>query len=84
MLFKGSGYATSSITVNGLPSIQTISPVEGSTNGGLVLTLNGNGFTSATSVSIGGSACNVTQATLGVLTCTTSSNTVGTKTFTIR
>jgi hypothetical protein len=85
ILYKGIGYAdASNIKVTGLPSVQSMSQVQGSVYGGLALVLNGNGFTLNTSVLIGSSMCKVTQATLGQLTCVTSASSAGVKNFNIR
>lgn len=65
------GYSMSTATVLGLPAISGISASSGSTNGGQVLTINGNGFSKTTSVVIGSTSCSVTFATINQLMCVT-------------
>ena len=81
-LFKNipdSGLAsmTSIITITGLRSITGISPSSGSTNGGTLVTITGNGFSPKTTVKIGNSQCNVVSVEVNKLQCFTTSRAEG-------
>ena len=67
-----------------MSSIQGLSSIQGSIYGGLILNLNGNGFTSDTSVVVGNATCSVLQASLSQLSCMTSKNYAGVKNLTIK
>jgi hypothetical protein len=67
-----------------MPFVQGLSSIQGSIYGGLALTLNGNGFTSNTSVVLGNATCSVVHASLSQLSCMTSKNYAGLKNLTIK
>jgi hypothetical protein len=75
----------SNLTINGLPSVQSLSPTSGSIYGGTLLTINGNGFDIAQNlkVSIGGSNCIIQSVILSKIVCLTSSHIEGNATVTI-
>lgn len=75
---------TSIITITGLPSITGISPSSGSTNGGTLVTITGNGFSSKTTVTIGNSQCNVVSVEVNKLQCFTTAKAEGEYSVTIR
>ena len=82
---KDSGTSlNSSVRVNGLSFIKSVTPSIGSLNGGSFLTIIGNGFTTSTSVLIGLSNCSITQVTLDQLVCMTSSHAAGIVNFMIK
>ena len=88
-LFKNiqdSGLAsmTSIITITGLPSITGISPSSGSTNGGTLVTITGNGFSPKTTVTIGNSQCNVVSVVVNKLQCFTTARAEGEYSVVIR
>mgnify|MGYP002474484666 CR=1 FL=1 len=54
-------------------AVSSVSPTSGSTNGGVLLTVNGNGFATSTSniqVKVGSSQCTIVSTTAGQVTCT--------------
>ena len=56
------------------PKVTSISPDESSINGGLTVTINGNGFDPSpneTTVTIGGDACKIMTVTYGQIKCVT-------------
>jgi hypothetical protein len=60
------------------PSIDYIDPVEGTSNGGTLVTLYGEGFTGTTSITFGGSsATSITVVNDGEMTCITPAHAVG-------
>lgn len=72
------------IYVTGMPNLKSINPSSGSINGGTVLTLTGNGFTTGTSIRLGTAACTVINAALDALTCLTSDHADGSASLTVR
>ena len=60
--------------VTGYPFLKSIDPISGSINGGTVLTLIGNGFTTDTSIKIDTVVCTVTAATVDTIKCITSAH----------
>ncbi|XP_076438726.1 fibrocystin-L-like isoform X2 [Babylonia areolata] len=68
---QGLASADSSQAVTSEALLSSLSPSQGSTHGGTVLTLNGHGFTSPSTVTVGGDACNVTSETATVIQCVT-------------
>ncbi|XP_033758550.1 fibrocystin-L-like [Pecten maximus] len=70
----GTAKTTSSITVEGVPMLNSVSPTQGSENGNTSITLNGNGFVmDNTVVTIGGTPCDISTVTLSTVTCWTRS-----------
>ena len=68
----GVGSVVSSPILISSAAISSISPTSGGVNGGVLLTINGNGFATSTSdiqVSIGSSACSIVQTTPGQVQC---------------
>ena len=69
----GVGSVVSSAILTSSAAISSISPSSGGTNGGVLLTINGNGFARSASevqVSIGTSICTIVQTTPGEVQCT--------------
>lgn len=60
--------------VTGLPSIDSLQPSSGSTYGGTLLTIQGNGFDQTTKVNFGSSSCSIRSVKINRLTCVTGSN----------
>ena len=72
------GNADSSAKVEGKANIASISPAEGSINGGTKLVIKGNGFReNETSVMVDNAACEITQQTLAQITCSTPPHAAG-------
>ena len=68
----GVGSVVSSPILTSSAFISSISPTSGGTNGGVRLTINGNGFSSSASdvqVNIGSGVCTIVQATPGQVQC---------------
>lgn len=65
-------------TYTGGPAITSISPTSGSSAGGTTVTVNGVGFTGATSVTVGGKSASFTVNSDSKITLTTPSGTAGT------
>ena len=76
---KGNALFTSSGDITSEAALTTISPTQGSVNGGLLLTINGNGFGTldSTSVTIGQVPCEITDITISVIKCKTGSQSEG-------
>ena len=69
----GVGSVVSTLILTSSADISSISPTSGGTNGGVVLTINGNGFAHLANdiqVSIGTSVCAIVQSTPGQVQCT--------------
>jgi uncharacterized delta-60 repeat protein len=67
-------------TAPSLPTVVSVFPAGGPTNGGTAVTLTGTGFTGATNVTFGGvPATNVIVVSATQLTCTTPAGTAGVK-----
>ena len=67
------GKVQSSPILTSLPTVSSVSPTSGSTYGGAILTINGNGFASSASniqVRVGTSSCTIIQTTPGQVKCT--------------
>ncbi len=76
-MFKATGNAlqSSSIQIQGVASLKSVSPNSGSVNGGTELTIVGNGFDVLdTHVNIGTATCEVSSVSSSSLTCTTYDN----------
>lgn len=75
LLSASRGFAktpSSSLTLAMNATVTGVSPSEGSTAGGAIITINGRGFdatAAATVVAIGGAPCSVTSVTLKAITC---------------
>jgi hypothetical protein len=67
----------SDLTVTGEPSLVSITPESGSTNGGTIVTIIGNAFTNQTVVKIRNIICNLTKVEINKLTCITNANMYG-------
>ena len=71
-LIVGVGAVLSSVTLTSVPTISNVSPTSGSTYGGAVLTINGNGFANSSSniqVTVGTGSCAIVQTTPGQVQC---------------
>lgn len=73
---KGNAQFNDSVSdaITSEPRISLVSPSAGSINGGLLLTINGNGFDPTpgkTSVTIGGAFCEIVFVTYGEIKCVT-------------
>ncbi len=65
-----SSQTSSAVTVSyDPPSLTAVSPANGPTLGGTLITLSGNNFGFAPTATIGGSSCNVTSSNHTVLVC---------------
>ncbi|XP_050416785.2 fibrocystin-L [Patella vulgata] len=74
----GKGRAVTSVTIDSPATISSLDPVQGSINGGLLLKINGNGFSPInTTVSIDGSDCPVMNVTFSLVVCSTPAHAVG-------
>ena len=72
------GFNAWAITIVPAPSISSISPTTGSPSGSQDLTINGAGFQTGATVTVGGVACtSVTVVSPTKITCTTPSGTLG-------
>ena len=61
------------------PAVTAISPLNGSTNGGDIITISGTGFVEGATVALGSTNCNsVTVSSSTTLTCITESNSIST------
>lgn len=82
---KGIGNALNPSYLNlvGKPSIQTITPGSGSTFGGTILTLTGNGFSKTTQVLIDTVKCSLISIKVNELKCVTGSHSASTSSFSI-
>ncbi|CAF3592631.1 unnamed protein product [Rotaria sordida] len=68
----GVGTAVSSPIITSIATISNVSPTSGSTYGGVLLTINGNGFARLSSniqVTIGSSTCSIVETTPGQVQC---------------
>ncbi|KAK7468036.1 hypothetical protein BaRGS_00036740, partial [Batillaria attramentaria] len=74
---QGLAKADNSHAVTSEATIASIAPLEGSTNGGTVVTITGHGFKPTSVVTIDGVTCNVTSETATVITCVTSAHAAG-------
>ena len=75
MKYKGIGRSAETYAyVIGYPFLKSVDPTSGSTKGGTVLTLTGNGFTADTIIKIDAAVCSVTSASIDKLTCITSAH----------
>ena len=83
---KGYAVFQSSDVITSQAVLTTISPTQGSVNGGLLLTINGNGFASrnSTSVTIGQVPCVITDISTSVISCITGSQSEGSYSVTVR
>ena len=73
-----SGYADSAATVEGKANIASVTPADGSVNGGTELVIRGNGFKDKdTSVTVDNSPCQITKQTLADITCLTPAHAAG-------
>lgn len=72
------------ISVTGSASLSGISPSSGSINGGTLISLTGNGFSTLSVVSIDSKPCNVTQASINQLDCITTPDSNGNYSILIR
>ena len=70
ILAQGFGYLSS-------PTITSVSPSSGSTNGGTEITILGSDFFTGATITVGGTSCPVSIITSGSLTCTTGARTSG-------
>ncbi|CAF2963963.1 unnamed protein product [Rotaria sp. Silwood2] len=69
----GVGTIVSSPILTSVAAISSVAPTSGSTYGGILLTINGNGFANSSSniqVTIGSSICSIVQTTPGQVQCT--------------
>ncbi|CAD5115663.1 DgyrCDS4618 [Dimorphilus gyrociliatus] len=75
VFIKGTGRATvpSSISLTGVGGVTGINPAEGSSAGGLLVTVSGNGFTSTDKVFIANKECKITSISPGQIICKTPS-----------
>ena len=74
----GYGKASGSLIVTGTPMISGVSPSSGSTYGETVITIQGNGFVeNDTTVSVGGTTCEIMSTTLAEVVCVTGSHATG-------
>lgn len=64
--------------------IQSISPSNGSINGGTVLTIVGNGFDETTQVLVHTAKCNILSKSIEMLTCETTAHTSGSVSYSIQ
>lgn len=72
VVVNGVGKATTTIKVQSEAILTSISPNTGSTNGGTLVTIAGNGFVAnKTTVTIGGNACALKTVTSTTIDCTT-------------
>ena len=73
--YKGIGRSAETYAyVIGYPFLKSVDPTSGSTKGGTVLSLIGNGFTIDTSIKIDTVVCTVTSASIDEITCITSAH----------
>ncbi|XP_021354873.1 fibrocystin-L-like isoform X2 [Mizuhopecten yessoensis] len=80
---KGLARTTTAVTVEGMAVLNSVNPTGGSENGNTSITLYGNGFVEGeTTVTIGGSPCDVSMTTLSTIMCWTPSGS-GTKTVVV-
>ncbi len=73
MFYIGVGKVSSSPILTSVAGISSISPTSGSIYGGVILTINGNGFARSinnTQVTVGSSVCPIIQTTPGQIQCT--------------
>lgn len=76
VVVDGVGKATTAIKVQSEAVLTSISPNTGSTNGGTLVTIAGNGFvTNKTTVTIGGNACDLKTVTSTSIECATPAGT---------
>ncbi|RNA00178.1 fibrocystin-L isoform X1 [Brachionus plicatilis] len=69
--------------ITGKPSVKSIAPSSGSTNGGTLLKIGGNGFTSASTVHLDQSACFVRKVETNEIECETQAHPVQTVNVTV-
>lgn len=67
----GSAVISNSVSFSGTPTLDSVSPTTGSVDGGTLLTLIGNGFTSDIVIKMAFQRCNVKSITLTQVTCVT-------------
>ena len=73
------GFAEGTLTINSRALLTGVEPKVGGLNGGLLLTITGNGFMEGvTTVNIGGSECNVVEFSHSRLVCRTEYSAEGT------
>ncbi|XP_071793632.1 fibrocystin-L-like isoform X1 [Asterias amurensis] len=76
---RGNAFFNTSNTVFSSKDIDSVTPSTGSTEGGQVITILGNGFVDGdTTVSVGGAACNIQSVTLSQIVCSTPAHSAGT------
>ena len=76
---RGNAFFNTSNTVFSSNDIDSVTPSTGSTEGGQVITILGNGFVDGdTTVSVGGAACNIQSVTLSQIVCATPAHSGGT------
>lgn len=74
----GYGKALGSLSVTGNPVISSVSPSSGSTYGETEITIQGNGFVDGdTTVTIGGTACDIVSTTLAEVVCVSGAHSSG-------
>lgn len=66
---KGHATNTNNKQITSTAKIIGIIPTEGSTNGGTIIEIAGNGFGDGTTVTIGGNTCEITSVTLSSVKC---------------
>ena len=76
--YPGLTYGGTTTVVGGQPSVSSVAPATGSSAGGTVVTINGNGFVSPATVTFGGvPATSVTVVSSFLITATAPPNPVG-------
>ncbi|XP_048777455.2 fibrocystin-L-like isoform X3 [Ostrea edulis] len=76
VVIDGVGRAATTVKVQSEAVLTSITPSSGSTNGGALVTIAGNGFVAnKTTVTIGGNACTVNDVTSTAIQCTTPAGT---------
>lgn len=66
---KGHATNTNNKQITSTAKISSIIPTEGSTNGGTIIEIAGNGFVDGTTITIGGNTCEITLVTLSSVKC---------------
>ena len=72
-VFLGIGNAVSTASLTSTATLSSVSPTTIGTNGGILLTINGNGFSSNINnvrVNVGSSSCAIVQSTPNQIQCT--------------
>ncbi|CAG2205079.1 unnamed protein product [Mytilus edulis] len=78
LVITDKGRATNSIQITSSAVISSLSPSQGSTNGGTELIIDGNGFVDgSTSVTVDGTACDLVEVALSYIKCKTKSHATG-------